>query len=59
MEIKEKKTQGGRRINAGRKSVVDKKEAIVIYVKKSTVSALGIDFIKASTKDHIQSLIES
>ncbi len=37
---------GGKRKKAGRKPVEDKKEAVVLYVRKSVIELMGIDVIK-------------
>lgn len=39
--MKKKKTHGGKRKKAGRKPVADKKQRVILYVKKSQIKEMG------------------
>lgn len=41
-----KKTQGGKRKNAGRKPIYDKKIVVTLYVNESVVEKMGIENLK-------------
>ena len=44
--MKKKTKHGGKRKQAGRKPIEDKKKAVTLYVRESVIETLGLDAVK-------------